>query len=82
LLVAEQGETISRLIETSNKNAPVDVIAAVTNSMKEMINCSRSEYFTKSQDGALLQLMIRNGNQVRKRRESRWRETKSSWLGL
>jgi signal transduction histidine kinase len=63
-LVAEQGETISRLIETSNKNAPVDVIAAVTNSMKEMINCSRSEYFTKSQDGALLQLMIRNGNQV------------------
>lgn len=60
-LVAKQNETITRLIETSNKQATEEVIADVTSSMKEMLNCTRSEVFLRSEDGAKLLLIAKNG---------------------
>ncbi len=64
--VAEQSQTISRLIEMSNKNTFFEVIANVTKSMKQMLNCARTEFFIKSVDGAKLLLAARNGEQVTK----------------
>jgi GAF domain-containing protein len=62
--IAEQGQIISRLIETSNKDAPLDVIADVTKSMKAMLNCSRTEFFIKSDNRETMQLLTRNGEHL------------------
>ncbi|MCC6500578.1 MAG: GAF domain-containing protein [Anaerolineales bacterium] len=63
-LLAEQSETISQLIETSNKSTFLEVVADVTRHMREMLGCSRSEFFIRSDDGEALRLIIRNGELV------------------
>ncbi len=64
--VAEQSQTISRLIETSNKNTLFDVAADVTRSMKQMLSCTQAEYFMKTKDGVKLWLVARNGVEIDK----------------
>jgi GAF domain-containing protein len=63
-LVDEQNQLISRLIETSNKQAYLDVIADVTGSVKEMLNCSNVEFFLRREDGVELWLAARNGVEI------------------
>jgi signal transduction histidine kinase len=63
-IVAEQNRAILQLVETSNKNTPLEVIADVTSSMKEMLNCVRAEFYIQSEDGATLRLAARNGLNV------------------
>ena len=60
-MVEEQSQLISRLIETSNKEAYLDVIINVTKSMKDMLNCTIVEFFLKSEDGIRLDLVAKNG---------------------
>lgn len=60
-IVAGQNRAIIQLIETSNKNAPNDVIVEVTRSMMEMLNCVRAEFYMQSDDGSSLWLSARNG---------------------
>jgi signal transduction histidine kinase len=66
-MVAEQSQTIARLIQTGIKDSPLEVIADVTNSMKDMFNCSRSEVYLRSEDGGSLQLSARNGAQANRK---------------
>jgi signal transduction histidine kinase len=61
-MISEQNETISRLIAMSNKNSHLEVICDVTKSLKEMLNCSRSEFYLKTDDGKTVKLVARNGS--------------------
>lgn len=63
-MVAEQRQTISRLIETGNKNTPLDVITDVTESLKVMLNYSRSEFYLRDENGEEIYLLARNGTRV------------------
>lgn len=60
-VIAEQSATISRLIEMSNKNSYLEVISYVTNGVKEMLNCSRTECYMKSLGGKVVKLIARDG---------------------
>jgi signal transduction histidine kinase len=60
-MISEQNETITRLIEMSNKNSYLEVISDVTKSLKKMLICSRSEFYLKSESGETLHLIMRDG---------------------
>lgn len=75
--IAEQGQIISRLIETSNKDTPLDVIADVTKSMKAMLNCSRTECFVKSNNGETIRLLTRNGEHLSEEKKIEFKKGQS-----
>lgn len=64
LTVNRQSQSILHLIEVSNKQHPLDVIAEVTREMKNMLNCSKSQYYARNPTSSQVRLVIENGETV------------------
>ncbi|MBI5294911.1 MAG: GAF domain-containing protein [Chloroflexi bacterium] len=79
-MVSEQNKIISKLIETSTKNSCIEVISDVTNSLREMLNCSRSEFYIKSDDGERVRLIARNGSPQKNGVEFRRGQSLIGWV--
>jgi signal transduction histidine kinase len=63
-LANKRGETISRFIQVSNTQDPKSVILEVTQSMRDVLTCARSEYFCRDQMGYKAQLLVQNNRLI------------------
>jgi signal transduction histidine kinase len=60
-IVQEQGRTIYRLVEISAKEELQEVFESVTESLAEILNCTRCQLYLRNEDGSLVELVVENG---------------------
>lgn len=59
-MLDEQSLAISRLIEITSKQRPTDVIQDVLGSMKDMLDCTKTQFFWRNEDGSKIRLVAQN----------------------